>query len=292
MSLLDPVRGLTLTRSAPGDRYFDYCLQPYTPRRPPNGKLRSENLLWACLEMAGMAKALRAPLTALQEALGRDMIVWGVKHDETRLWCELYVYDPQKEDPRATVAGLTEILAPWFELRPSPRETIPYMMASFDLDPQTIERGVIDEINLYLTGSNEHAGRSYLVREHELEMANIYRFLEPKQHVDEVLSLIRSSATIDYTEPQTLSAVLIPELFACKRVCVAKKRVFDGVYYSGIDVDQLLFFLKRCRYPQRLQELVHGWASDLDHLYFDVGLDVEQHEGAIRYPKTSFYGTL
>jgi hypothetical protein len=35
--------------------------------------------------------------------------------------------------------------------------------------------------------------------------------------------------------------VLIPELFACKKVYAAKKRTADGVYFSGITVEQLLW---------------------------------------------------
>ncbi len=86
--------------------------------------------------------------------------------------------------------------------------------------------------------------------------------------------------------------MLIPELFACKRICVAKKRTADGLYFSGIDVDQLLFALRRFAWPSVFTAFVQELAADLDHLYFDVGVDVAQDEGEIRYPKTSIYGTL
>ncbi len=64
-----------LLPSGPGDRFFDYCLQPYAPRRSPRGKLRSENLLWYSLAEAGLLEQARPPLLALQQALGRDMLV-------------------------------------------------------------------------------------------------------------------------------------------------------------------------------------------------------------------------
>lgn len=283
----------TPRRTGPNDRYFDYCLQPYRPRRPPQGKLRSENLLRASLAHAGLIDAAAPILDALQAGLGRDMVVWGAKHDGNRLFWELYIYDPQKEDPKATVSGLTELLAPHLRIVPRIRETIPYMMVSFDLDASVFESGEVRELNLYLTGTDEHAGRSYIVREGQAELANTYRFLRPKPEIDTVLGLIRSSYFIDFSDPTALSSVLVPELFACKRVCVAKKRVRDGLYYSGIEVQQLLWFLHRYRYPEALVTQVDAWADELDHLYFDVGLDYAPGPaGDVVTTKTSFYGTL
>ena len=291
-TLVEPATAFPLKRTAPGDRFFDYCLQPYRPRRPSDGKLRAENLLWKTLELGGVLDAARPVIEALQGALGRDMVVWGAKYDGERLFWELYVYDPRKEEPRATVSGLSEILSPHLRL-PAVRESIPYMMVSFDLDAQILASGEVPELNLYLTGTDEHAGRSYIVRRDGAELANTYRFLSPKLDIDTILGLLRSSVFIDYSAPRTLGAVLRPELYACKRVCVAKKRLRDGVYFSGIDVDQLLGFFTRFAYPPALIELTTALAGQLDHLFFDVGLDMEQDaSGAIRYPKTSFYGTF
>lgn len=284
-----------LLRSEPGDRYFDYCLQPYQPRRSPRGKLRGENLLWQTLDEAGLLEQARPPLLALQRSLGRDMVVWGAKHNGIRMFWEFYIYDPRKEDPKATVAGLRETLAPWLDLRPAVRESIPYMMVSFDLDAGILERGQIDELNLYLTGSELHEGRSYKVyADSPAEFENYYRFLEPKREIDTVLPLLTSSMWVDYdADPTLLAKVLIPTYFACRRVCVAKKRLRDGIYFSGIDIDQLAEFLRRFDYPLALRRFVREHGDAFDHLYFDVGIDYQPDgQGGIDYPKTGFYGTL
>jgi hypothetical protein len=282
-----------LLRSAEGDRYFDYCLEPYRPRRPWQGKARSENLLWNSLDVAGARGALEAPLRAIQDHVGRDLTVWGAKWDGRTLFWELYFYDPQKESAEATVTSITEAVAPFFRIAPAIPETIPYMMVSFDLGGDTMERGVVPEVNLYLAGEKHHAGRSYKVRASGMELENTYRFMAPKREVDELLPLLQSSAFVDYSDPRTLSKVLIPELFACKKVCVAKKRLRDGIYYSGIAVDQLLFFLRRFGYPAPIVAFVERNQESFEHLYFDVGIDYEQRsDGSIVYPKTSYYGTL
>src|ERR1700677_1301635 len=129
MALLEASALLTpLLESGPDDRYFDYCLEPYRPRRSWRGKLRPENLLWRSLAVGGALDGLRPPLCALQDTLGRDMTVGGVKWDGARLFWEIYVYDPDKEDPNATLHGLARALRPWFRVLPQPRETIPYQM--------------------------------------------------------------------------------------------------------------------------------------------------------------------
>ncbi len=281
-----------LAFAAPGDRFFDYCLEPYRPRRPWQGKLRSENLLWWALELAGLDAT--PVIEALRAALGRDMTVFGVKHDGARLFFELYVYDPQKEEPAASVAGLARTLENVLPIRVPVRESIPYMMVSFDVDDAVLARGAIDELNLYLTGTAAHAGRSYVVSARGAELANTYRFLPPKPELDPVLGLVKSSAFVDFSaSPPLLGRVLVPELLACKKVCVAKKRERDGIYFSGIDVEQLLGFFRRFGWPDALIERAAAHASTFDHLLFDVGVDyAPDGAGGLVYPKTSFYGTF
>jgi hypothetical protein len=294
-SFIEPssLRALSLLESGPDDRYFDYCLEPYRPRRAWQNKLRSENLLWLSLAVGGTLDALRPPLLALQDLLGRDMTVWGIKWDGARLFWEIYVYDPLKEDPNATLREIARHLDPWLHFSPRPPETIPYRMVSFDLDDAVHAQKTIEEVNLYLMGGPGHSGRSYKARPGGFELENTYRFFEAKREVDQLLPLLKASVYVDYSDPARLSKVLIPELFACKKICVAKKRLRDGIYFSGIAVPQLLFFLKRFSYPEPIVDFVSRRRESFEHLAFDVGIDYAASEaGGVAYPKTSFYGTL
>lgn len=285
--------GFELEPSTPNDRYFDYCLEPYRPRRPTAGRLRSENLLWHSLEVAGCRERFREPLSAVQNALGRDMTVWGVKFDGKKLWWELYFYDPQKEDPAARLSNLAQTLSPWIPKFPAISETIPYMMASFDISEATLDRGELQAVNLYLHGTELHEGRSYSITDTGRELENTYRFLEAKREIDEILPLLKSSVFVDYSHGPTLSKVLIPELFGCKKICVAKKRHCDAIYFSGIAIDQLLWFLEKFEYPAPLFRFLEAKAEQLEHLYFDVGIDYVMNASRdIVYLKTSYYGTL
>lgn len=274
------------------DRFVDYCLQPYDPLRDPRGKLRSESLLWNSLDVAAAPASLDEALVAVQQRAGRDMTVVGVKHQEGRLWWELYFYDRLKEDPAVRADSITAAVAPWFQIVPRPRETVPYFMFSFDVHPQTAQGGTVDVVNLYLPYYEVQGGRSYKLSADRLEMDNVYRFLHPKLEIHEILHDIRQSVFVDFTRVP-LARVLLPELIDCNRICVAKKRFADAVYYSGIDVGQLLFFLRLLRYPSGIVEFVETHRSRLDHLRFDVGVDYAvQADGSLVMTKSSYYGTL
>jgi hypothetical protein len=294
--VLEPARDLSaprpLVRITDEDRFFDYCLQPYDPLRDPRGKLRSESLLWNSLDAAGAPPSLDEALRAVQRTAGRDMTVFGIKHQAGRLWWELYFYDRLKEDPAVRAASIIDCVAPWFRIVPRPRETVPYFMFSFDVHPDTAEGGTVDVVNLYLPYYEVQGGRSYKLSADRLEMDNVYRFLHPKTEIREILHDIHQSVFVDFSRV-SLSRVLLPELIDCNRICVAKKRFADAVYYSGIDVGQLVFFLRLLAYPSPIVEAVEAHRAELDHLRFDVGIDYTmQADGSVVMTKSSYYGTL
>jgi len=244
--------------------------------------------------VAELFDGLKPAVEAIQRSLGPDLTVWGIKWNGSTLHSELYFYDPKKEAPEASVAEIKKTLAPFFAFEPSVADDVPYMMASFDLTRETVEKRAISELNLYLTGEPGHAGRSYKLRAGSMELENVYRFIEPKRDIDQLLSLVKSSSFVDFGDPRMLAKVVIPELFACKKVCVSKKRTADAIYYSGITIDQLRWFLERFEYPEPVVRFVRNNSARFEHLYFDVGLDyrTDPQTGRLVYPKTSYYGTL
>jgi hypothetical protein len=281
-----------LVHASDTDRYFDYCLQPYDPPRNPRGKLRSESLLWNSLDAADAPPSLDAALRAVQAVAGRDMTVIGVKHHHGRLWWELYFYDRLKEDPLVRAASIIDTVSPWFTVATPPRETIPYFMFSFDVHPDTAEGATVEVVNLYLPYYEVQGGRSYKLFPDRIEMDNVYRFLHPKTEIREILHEIAQSVFVDYSRVP-LSRVLLPELIDCNRICVAKKRFADAVYYSGLDVGQLLFFLRRLDYPAAIVDFVDKHQAQLDHLRYDVGIDFTMRpDGSLEMTKSSYYCTL
>lgn len=281
-----------LVPSTPGDRFFDYCLQVYDPRCDPAGKLRGETLLWHSLELAGVPAGDYEVFDAIRAAAGRDMTVFGVKWFGGRLSWEMYFYDPQREDEQITAASLRDALAGTLDLEPHVPDSTRYFMYSFDLDLEALSSRVIPELNVYLQFHHGQGGHSYAVRRDSRELRNTYRFHQPKQEIDAILHQIRRSVWFDASRI-SLAEILLPELFECLKICVAKKRFGDAIYYSGITVDQLLWFLRRFEYPTAIPEFVERHHADLEHLLFDVGIDYAAGpDGALVYPKTGYYSTL
>lgn len=281
-----------LVPSTPGDRFFDYCLQIYAPRCDPAGKLRGESLLWHSLEVAGLGPAHDEVFHGLRAAAGRDMTVFGVKWFEGRLSWEMYFYDPQREDEQITAAALRETLGETLRIVPEVPDTTRYFMYSFDLDGEILAAREVPELNVYLQFFEGQGGYSYAVRADHRELRNTYRFLQPKLEIDAILHQVRRSLWVDVSRVR-LADIVMPELYECSKICVAKKRFNDAIYYSGITVDQLLWFFDRFAYPREISSFVREHYAGLEHLLFDVGIDyLMGPDGRLSYPKTSYYSTL
>ncbi len=282
----------SLIPSTGQDRFFDYCLQTYTPRCDPTGKLRGESLLWNSLATAGLTEADYAPFEAIRAAAGRDMTVFGVKWFEARLSWELYFYDPQREDRQITASALREALAGVLDIRPRVSDRARYFMYSFDLDANSLREARVPELNVYLQLYEGQGGHSYALREAACELRNTYRFHEPKREIDAILHQVERSMWVDFSTVR-LADIVLPELYECAKICVAKKRSADAIYYSGISVDQLRWFLHRFEYPHAVSSFVDQHRGELAHLMFDVGIDYRSRpDGSLEYPKTGYYSTL
>ena len=113
-----------------------------------------------------------------------------------------------------------------------------------------------------------------------------------KDEIDQILHRLKRSIFVDYDQI-SLQQVLMPELFACNKICVAKKRTADGIYYSGLRLDQFRWFLEHFRYHASMLDYARQHETELDHLRYDVGIDYFMDaQGQLVTTKTSFYGTL
>ena len=70
------------------------------------------------------------------------------------------------------------------------------------------------------------------------------------------------------------------------------KRTPDCVFFSGVTVDQLLFFLRRWRYPAGLVDFIQQHRDRLDHLTYDVGIDFALRDGRPVGLKSGWYGVF
>jgi len=290
MSILVP----TLERVGPRDRFADYCLWDYEPRTPPTGKLRSSNLLWRAIEAAGGDSRLRQACEALRDGLGPFRTVFGVKKFGDRLSFEFYFYDYARLGRVVSIPKVLDALAPFVDCDMSYSESRPYFMFSIDLDADVVNRRrPLDTINIYVgnPGSSVSSGICYELTRREFRLANFYLFFNAHKDMADIRSKIACSAHFDLPG-LPMDEILRPELRDCGVIVVSNKKFSDGVYFSRINVDQLLGFLRCERFPAAIVDFATLHRDGLDHMLYDVGIDYRIEGREVIVTKSAFYGLL
>jgi hypothetical protein len=280
--------------TTPHDRYYNYCWWPYQPLAPTEHKLRSVSLLFHAFEVAGVDGRAFEVVDVLRDALGPFRTVWGTKWLGNRLAWEFYFYDYQRRERDVSITKVLDVIRPYITSNIGVNERLPYFMFSIDIlaDPDSGLRG-LDEVHMYVgnPGSTVSSGIAYSIKPSGTTLENFYYFFDAKKDLSEAAGKIFCSPHVDATQIP-VDWLLWPELTRCHTICVANKRQNDTVYFSGIDVDQLLFYFKRLHYPAAIVDFVEENRAQLDHLSYDVGFDYTTKDDQVRVVKSGFYGVF
>ena len=134
-------------------------------------------------------------------------------------------------------------------------------------------------------------GICYEVTRKQTRLKNLYFFFDARTEMENIVGKVTSSAYLDLPNFD-LDAVLWPELRDCQIIVVSNKQERDGVYFSRINVDQLLVFLKRMQYPKEQVSFVEEHRGKLDHMLYDVGFDYRVENGSLKIVKSAYYGVF
>lgn len=278
----------------PNDFFYNYCLWRYQPRMPTAGKFRSVNLLRHSFAVQDVGRPMYDLVDALRRGIGVGNTVWGVKMACGEISWEYYFYDYRRRERERSLSRVLEVIRPLARTRVIPNENIHYFMFSLDINEQLIQNGwEIDVVHLYIgnPGSAVSSGICYAQTENGAQLENLYYFFHPADQMDDIVAKILCSAQIDDVRIP-LGAILWPELKDCTTICCANKQHCDCIYFSGITVDQFLFFLREMKYPDSIVLFVEQHRDRLDHLLFDVGIDYRLENGQLVMLKSGYYGTF
>jgi len=276
------------------DPSLNYCLWEYSPAAPAEDKFRSINLLLQSFDHAGIDGRAFEIVEAIREEIGAFRTVFGIKLLGNRLAWEFYFYDYARRRREVSITRVLSAVRPFLACDVPVNENLPYFMFSLDLDAELASgRRPLQVVHMYIgnPGSTVSSGIAYAVRAEGTRLENFYFFFDGHSQLDEAAAKICSSAHFDDTR-RTVDEVLVPELRDCRTICVANKQTHDCVYFSGVDVDQLLVFLKRLGYPWPILAFVQDNRANLDHLLFDVGFDYRMEGGAPTVLKSGYYGVF
>ena len=171
-------------------------------------------------------------------------------------------------------------------------EDLLYFMFSIDIDHDLVSgKKDLDEVHMYIgnPGSDVSSGICYSLTPERSRLENFYFFFDTKKHEEDILAKAASSAHIDSSQIG-IDRILVPELRDCRVTVIANKQENDSVYFSGINVDQLIFFLEKMKYPESILTFVIENRSRLDHLLFDAGFDYRQEGRELKILKSGYYG--
>jgi hypothetical protein len=280
---------IALRYSTKNEKYFDYCLYPYEPLLPFNGKIKSVNLLICSLNNLVYNNKFLQLIHHIQSEIGYNQTVYGIKNKDNLLSFEFYFYNYYKKNPLLTMTNLIKIFYPFLKFEYIPNEIINYFMVSVDLNEKILQSRLSPGFHIYIpTSEKGNGGYSYLSSNHEYFLENQYEFFDVRTEKNTIIRKIKNSVFI--YNSMDLREILIPELFNCWRICVAKKRTSDCIYFSRITVEQLLFFIQKFRYPNQLITFVTKHKDKLSHLLYDVGFDYYTKDDKIIIEKSGFYG--
>jgi hypothetical protein len=267
-------------------------LWEYKPVAATARKLRSATLLWHSFEVAGFTPRVRDWVQAIREGVGELNTVWGVKHVGDRLAWEFYFYDYRRQQRQRSMTRFVEVVRPFTGCRVPVNERLPYFMFSIDIDQERVTGArSIDEIHMYIgnTGSTVSSGICYSMKESGIRLENFYFFFDPRTEMQKIVGKAVCSAHVDDARAD-LDQILWPELRNCNVIILANKQNNDGVYFSRIGVEQLIFFLNRLGYPGEICRFVEDRRTELDHQLYDVGFDYRVENGKVVILKSGYYG--
>jgi hypothetical protein len=276
------------------DRYFNYCLWPYQPVAPTDDKFRGINVLYQSFEFAGLDTRAYEFVEAIRSAIGPFQTVFGIKQVGGRMGWEFYFYDYLRRERKVSISRVLDAIRPFCRCDIRPNENLPYFMFSIDVDNALVTGGRdLDVVHMYVgnPGSTVSSGISYALRPQGSTLENFYFFFDAKTQLLEAADKICCSAYVDTTKIH-FDQILWPELRECRTVCVANKKQNDCVYFSEINIDQLLFFLKTLAYPREIVSFFETNRSSLDHLLYDVGLDYTVEGSNVRILKSGYYNVF
>jgi hypothetical protein len=272
--------------------FYDFCLWEYKPVIPYETKFRPVNLLFHSFDVAGVNERIFDFVQAIREGIGVSNTVWGVKQLGDDIRWEFYFYDYRRRERDRSITKLFDIIRPFIHCGIKANENYHYFMFSIDISDDLISGDRdLEEIHIYLgnPGSAVSSGICYSFTKSGTKLENFYFFFDAKKQMEDILGKIACSAYID-SKVIPIAQILWPEMINCGVIVVANKQHNDSVYFSRIHVDQLLFFLKKMKYPGELVFFIEENKSKLNHLLYDVGYDYRMEGKDLKILKSGYYG--
>jgi hypothetical protein len=257
-------------------RLRDYVLEDYPPRAPLEGRLHAASLLKNFLREQNWLDVVWPMVERVRAKLGHDETVWGIKtRRQGPPSVEFYWYNHNRnttENPKS-VHQIADLFRPFLNIPVELDERLPYLMCSLELDAEVLTTRQAPPFRLYLAGRRNaegYDGVAMRLDSGRLSYENSYWFYPQPAQRELLMERIRSAWRLGGAAQR--KTWIQQELMQCHCICFAMKAATDALYYSRVPTAALLGPLKKL-WPQQ-SELLEKYADQLDHLCWDLGVDL------------------
>ena len=277
-------------------KYYDYCHNPYLPIASTKGKFSPNALLNNSLLESSFSEQFILFIKVIIKAIGPWNTVWGVKLNRGVLTWELYFYNHQSKDSLKKVTSLLKVFSACFKVpdfRKINLERMPYFMWSVDIDQNILKSRQMQGLHIYIPGRSDACqGNSYFCNDTGFVLENHYDFFRLPRETYKFIDRVKHSIVLGSESSLFMKNDLVKRLMLCHEICFANKRTQEGVYFSRINVDQLIYFLEWFAYPSFIVDFIKANKHRLNHLLYDVAFDCTIVSGKIKFGKSSYYGVF
>lgn len=271
------------------DIYYNFVLDSYKPVNSTLNKYTNTMILYKSIENTANEIKILNIIIKLRQLLGKNQVVWGIKNINNEISYELYFY--QKYNHKlVSIKNIINQLKEDFEIfNFNEINSLNSIMFSFDFFK---DKNKIDEINVYFSQyikHNLHTKSFSINKNYEKEFQNYYITYNQSEQKEIIQTILTSPYNID---TKNLPDILIPELMKCEQIYIGSKRNCNGIYFQGVDITQLIFFLKKFKFDLALIEFIEKNKENLDYLLFDISFDYYIKNNKFIIKKSGFYGTF
>lgn len=276
-------------------KYRDFTLNEYEPLCDPENQLHNGTLLRYLLRLNSIGHIVWPLIEHMQDKLGKEEIVWGAKWTEQGFHSfELYFYNRNEPRPLTlrSFSALSDAFSPYLRVKQSIDEDADYTLVSFDLSVASVMKRLVAGSHIYFAGGTSKRRQesfSYGVSNSGLCFENHYTWYQADWEYDELEYRLSYSAYA-YTE-QDYQLVLPEHLSDCYLIHYATKKGCDGLYFSRITTEQLLWFAQKYL-TRNIFEVFDCHKSEFSHILWDAGFDFTRRNNCTYLGKFGIYGTI
>ena len=75
-------------------------------------------------------------------------------------------------------------------------------------------------------------------------------------------------------------------------IVTTNKKDCDSIYYTSLDVNMLIIFLKKFNYPIKQIKFIESNKDKLNHLLYDFSINYKIEDGKLKILKSGYYGQI